>query len=71
MKGFNEEEQMKATVFYGSRRKTVEVMNRNPNEIIREFVKVTGVGRGTYVTHIKCGRYDYQWNGNCWGAYPN
>lgn len=61
---------MKAIVFYGSRRKTVEVVNSNPNEIIREFVRATGINRGTYVSHIKVGRYDYLWNGNCWGAYP-
>lgn len=66
---------MKAKMFYenrdGKHQKTIECENRNPNEIIAEFVRVTGVDRGTYVSHIKVGRYDYQWNGNCWGAYPD
>lgn len=41
--------------------KTIEVSKNEPNHILQEFIKITRLPQYTYVTHIKCGRYDYQW----------
>lgn len=66
---------MKATVYYRelnerATRRTIEVEKNEPNSIVREFVKVTGVSKySTYISHIKCGRYDYQWLDTCKSAY--
>ena len=59
---------MKAKVFYKDeqnkgRQKTIEVVKNEPNEIVREFIRVTGRLKYTYISHIQCGRYDYQWLG--------
>ena len=60
---------MKAKIYYKDfvtqkrRVKTIEVPKNEPNEIIREFVRITKVSRFTYITNVKCGRYDYQWKG--------
>lgn len=61
---------MKAKVYFkefGKRgtTKTIEVENKEPCSIIREFVKETGVTKSTYISHVKCGRTDYQWNDTC------
>lgn len=40
-----------------------------PNHILQEFIKITRLPQYTYVTHIKCGRYDYQWYDSCNGAF--
>lgn len=68
---------MKAKVFYKEvflgetkhRSKTIEVEKNAPCLIVREFIKVTGKPKSTYITHIKCGRCDYQWKGNAFGAF--
>lgn len=65
---------MKATVYFkdsdkANRQKTIEVGKNEPNEIVREFIKVTGHSRHTYISHIKCGRYDYQWFGSAKDAF--
>lgn len=57
---------MKARVFFKDnqkkrRQKIIEVANNDPNEIVREFIKVTKRPLDTYIIHIICGRYDYQW----------
>ena len=59
---------MKAIVRYkdekGTRRqKTIVVNNNEPNDILTNFLKATRLPRYTWVTTIKCGRYEYQWNG--------
>lgn len=64
---------MKAKVYYKDyndtcRVKTIEIEKNEPNEIVRQFIKVTKLSRHTYITHIKCGRYDYQWRGTAKGA---
>lgn len=64
---------MKAKVYYKDyndkrRVKTIEVEQNEPNLIVREFIKVTNLHKSTYVVHIKCGRYDYQWHGVASGA---
>ena len=61
---------MKAKVFYKDydtgkyRQKTVEIEKNDPNEAVRKFVELTGNCKSTYITHIRCGRYDYQWKGD-------
>lgn len=66
---------MKATIYYRegnerATRRTIEVEKNEPNSIVREFVKVTGVSKySTYISHIKCGRWDYQWLDTCSSAY--
>ena len=45
--------------------KTIEVSKNEPNHILQEFIKITRLPQYTYVTHIKCGRYDYQWYDSC------
>lgn len=69
---------MKAKVFYKEenrfgetkyRSKTVEVEVNDACLIVREFIKITKLPKYTYITHIKCGRYDYQWKGDCRGAF--
>lgn len=68
---------MKAKVFYKeeflgelkNRSKTIEVEKNDACLIVREFIKVTRKPKSTYITHIKCGRYDYQWKGNAYGAF--
>lgn len=66
---------MKATVYYklGENRatkRTIEVEKNEPNSIVRRFVEITGVSKyTTYISHIKCGRYDYQWLDTCESAY--
>lgn len=64
---------MKAKVFYKdgekSRVKTIEVEQNEPNLIVRKFVEAMRVSRNTYITHIKCGRYDYQWYGDAREAF--
>ena len=58
---------MKAIVYYRvgndrATRKTIEVEKNEPCSIVREFVKVMRVSKySTYISHIKCGRRDYQW----------
>ena len=69
-----EVDDMKAKVFFKdeqnkSRQKTIEVVKNEPNEIVREFIKATGRPRYTYIAHIRCGRYDYQWLGTAKEAY--
>lgn len=49
--------------------KTIEVSKNEPNHILQEFIKITRLPQYTYVTHIKCGRYDYQWYDSCNGAF--
>ena len=41
----------------------------NPCEAVAAFIAATGASRGTYISHIKIGRHDYQWNGTAHGAY--
>lgn len=60
---------MKATVKFevnGKKtRRTIEVTKNEPNSIIRELAKVDErINRFTYITTVKCGRYEYQWFGN-------
>lgn len=58
---------MKATVFYKDpesnayRRKTIEVEKNDVCLIVREFIKIKKLPRYTYITRVKCGRYEYQW----------
>ncbi len=58
---------MKATVKFVDgnkiRQKTLQVEKNEPNSIIREFYNAGVFGKFTYITTIKCGRYEYQWNG--------
>lgn len=60
---------MKALVKYkdyytGNRRqKTIEVDKNEPCSIVKEFARITKVSPFTYITTIKCGRYEYQWFG--------
>lgn len=70
---------MKAKVYYKtapkgaskgtSYQKTVEVDTWNPCEAVAAFIAATGASRSTYISHIKIGRKDYQWNGTAYGAY--
>ena len=65
---------MKAKVFYKdtqnkSRQKTIEVTKNEPNEIVREFIRISENPRYIYISHIKCGRTDYQWNGSASEAF--
>lgn len=66
---------MKAIVYYrvgndSATRKTIEVEKNEPCSIVREFVKAMRVSKySTYISHIKCGRYDYQWLDTCDSAY--
>ena len=48
---------------------TIEGSKNEPNHILQEFIKITRLPQYTYVTHIKCGRYDYQWYDSCNGAF--
>ena len=58
---------MKATIKFkhysgAMRQKTIEVTENEVNSIIRELAKVDRrVTRNTYITTVKCGRYEYQW----------
>ena len=45
------------------RQKTILVDRNEPNYIIREFYRITGISRSTYITTVKCGRIEYQWHG--------
>lgn len=66
---------MKATIYYKvekerATRKTIDVEKNEPCSIVREFVKVTGVSKyRTYISHVRCGKYDYQWFDTCESAY--
>lgn len=66
---------MKAIVYYRvgndrATRKTIEVEKNEPCSIVREFVKAMGVSKySTYISHIRCGRYGYQWLDTCDSAY--
>lgn len=65
---------MKAKVFYkdsenASRQKTIEVEKNEPNAIVRDFIKATGQPKYIYISHIKCGRYDWQWKGRAREAF--
>lgn len=58
---------MKATVKWKDgtkiRQKTMQVEKNEPNAIIRAFHNARVFGRETFVTTVKCGRYEYQWYG--------
>ena len=66
---------MRATIYYKNgekraARRTIEVEKNEPCGIVRKFIEVTGFSKyNTYITHIKCGRYDYQWYDYCNSAY--
>ena len=65
---------MKATVYYKiengrATRKTIDVEEKNPCSIVKEFIKVTGFPKSTYISHIKCCCRDYQWSDTCYSAY--
>lgn len=65
---------MKATVYYTDsygrkKQKTIQVEHNEPNAIIREFIARTGEPHCRYITHVKCGRYDYQWYGTAQDAF--
>ena len=49
--------------------KTVEVEKNEPCTIVRKFIEVTKLPRCTYITVVKCGRYEYQWFGDANGAF--
>ena len=49
--------------------KTIEVDKNEPCSIVREFIKVTRLPIWTYITTVKCGRYEYQWFGTSKSAY--
>lgn len=53
------------------RQKTIKVDKNEPNHIIREFARITGINRYTYITTVKCGRVEYQWYGIAKGAGLN
>ena len=58
---------MKAVIKYkdyltgSNRQKTISVDKNEPNYIIREFVKRTGINKATYIKTVKCGRTEYQY----------
>lgn len=64
---------MKSRIYFKSNgksyQKTVDVSICNPCEAVAAFIAATGASRGTYISHIKIGRHDYQWNGTAHGAY--
>lgn len=64
---------MKATVRFKDngayRTKTFEVEKNEPCSIVRKFIEVTRLPRYTYITTVKCGRYEYQWHGDAKGAF--
>ena len=61
---------MKAKIIYKDpergtwRRKTIEVEVNDVCLIVREFIKITKLPRYTYISKVRCGRYEYQWNGD-------
>lgn len=59
---------MKATIKFVEngvkRQKTINVSKNEPNSIIRELARIDSrIKPYTYITTIKCGRYNYQWYG--------
>lgn len=48
---------------------TQSILDASEEDILQEFIKITRLPQYTYVTHIKCGRYDYQWYDSCNGAF--
>ena len=68
-----EDKEMKAIVKFKDngvyRRKTVEVEKNEPCTIVKKFIEVTRLSRHTYITTVKCGRYEYQWFGDANGAF--
>lgn len=64
---------MKAKVNYkvdGSyRTKTISVDKNEPNLIVRTFIEQTRLSKNTYITSVKCGRYNYQWLGDARDAF--
>lgn len=65
---------MKAKVFYKNEKKnmttkTIDVPENEPCSIVRQFLAATGKPRCTYITHIRCGRFDYQWKDTAHSAY--
>lgn len=59
---------MKAMIKFeenGNRRqRTINVEKNEPNSIIRELAKVDKrIKPFTFISTIKCGRYEYQWYG--------
>lgn len=51
------------------RTKIIEVEKNEPNLIVREFVKQSRLPKHTYITCVKCGRYNYQWLGTAYDAF--
>ncbi len=51
------------------RQKTIEVEKNEPNAIVRKFIEITSLPKYTYITTVKCGRIEYQWNGDANGAF--
>ena len=49
--------------------KTVEVEKNEPCTIVRKFIEATRLPKYTYITVVKCGRYEYQWFGDASGAF--
>ena len=58
---------MKAVIRYKDwmtntrKQKTVDTDTNEVNHIIRLFAKKLGAPTYTFVTTVKCGRYEYQW----------
>ena len=51
------------------RQKTISVEKNEPCTIVRKFIEVTKLPKYTYITVVKCGRYEYQWFGDASGAF--
>ena len=60
---------MKATVKTDRRQKTFEVITSNPNDIIKEAVRIGFITKYDYVNIIKCGRRVYEWKGTALDAF--
>lgn len=65
---------MKAIIYYRvpnecATTRTIEVEESEPCSIVRKFIKITGLTKHTYISHIRCGHRDYIWEGTCHDAF--
>lgn len=59
-------------VFEGkTKKKTVHVIENDPNLAVRQFIKETKLPKTTEIKTIKCGIYEYQWYGPAVDAFDD